>query len=442
MLTTLLYTLYGAGIELITWSALVPWTLLGPAGKGVLGQRLGRQRLAARKIRTRVLIHAVSVGEMVAAEVLIGSLARLLPGAEVIVTTGNRHGLEAGRRVQINHPEVAAVWFLPWDRWGIGSWLAALRPDLVAVIETEIWPNFFVSCRKLGIPLCLVNGRIYPADFPNYRLARRFFEPALSCVSWFGVQSESEKQRFLKIGVKESRITVEANLKFDAAVLPAPSLNVQLGRRPVMVAGSTHDPEEKWLLDALGTLLPEFPRLSLVLAPRHPRRVASIVAEAARRGFSVRRWSDPGEGIVESDVLILDTMGVLRSFYQAADLAVVGGSFAECGGHNLLEPAAQSCPLLMGPNYEHFEEIVEGFRRADAIVFARDKTDLCEALRRLLADPERRRTLGQKAQTVVKSRTGSADRYAARLAELLNEAATARLSAKMAPPRRPAETER
>ena len=416
-LTRLLYAAYSAGVSLAIWLVLVPWTLVrfcsGAASWSELRQRLGCARSRLAKTGPRILIHAVSVGEMVAADVLVGALVRLIRGIQVILTSGNRSGLEAGRRLQLKYPQVEEVWLLPWDRRrSVGKWLGDMRPDLVAVVETELWPNLFLSCRKLGIPLCLVNGRIYPRDVAAYRVARTFFKPALDSVGRFWVQSEAERERFCSIGADPQKISVAANLKFDAALEPGAGLDLGLARQPVVVAGSTHAPEEEWILDATSTLRRDFPGLLLVLAPRHLRRTSSICSLVSRRGLSVARFSELGSRPVDSDVLILDRMGALGSFYQFADVAVIGGSLAKCGGHNLLEPAARACSIVMGPHYEHFQDIVEEFRRAQAFVLLSDRRELSPALARLLADSQARRELGRKARAVVKDRAGSADEYA------------------------------
>ncbi len=416
-LTRLLYIAYSAAMSVATWLVLVPWTLgrmlFRAASPGELTQRLGRARSGLAKTGPRILIHAVSVGEMVAADVLVGALARLMPGIQVILTSGNRFGLETGRRLQLKHPQVGEVWLLPWDRRrSLRRWLYDLSPDFVAVVETELWPNLFLSCGELGIPLCLVNGRIYPRDVVAYRIARTFFKPALDSVSRFWVQSAAEGERFCHIGADSQKISVVANLKFDAALEPAAALDLSLTRQPVIVAGSTHVPEEEWILEATSILRRDFPGLLLVIAPRHPRRTSSICSQVSRRGLSVARFSELGNRPVDSDVLVLDSMGVLGSFYRIADVAIIGGSLAKCGGHNLLEPAAHACSIVMGPHSEHFQDVVDDFRRAEAFILLSDHRELSPALARLLADSQARRELGRKARAVVESRAGSADEYA------------------------------
>jgi len=424
--TRFLYAAYSLAMEMATWLVLVPWTLVrvltGRTSLAELSQRLGRVRSGVAKTRPRILIHAVSVGEMVAADVLVGAMVRLMPEISVILTSGNRDGLDAGLRIQLKHPQVEEVSLLPWDRRRpLCRWLNHLRPDLVAVVETELWPNLFVSCQTLGIPLCLVNGRIYPRDVAAYRLVRRFFKPALDCVNQFWVQSEAEKGRFCRIGAHPQRIRVATNLKFDAALeTDHPRYGTRLARGPVIVAGSTHVPEEEWIIDATNELRGDFPRLLLVIAPRHPRRTQSIRSAASRRGLSVARFSEIADQQVDSDVLILDTMGILSSFYEVADVAVIGGSLANCGGHNLLEPAASCCSIVMGPHYEHFHDIVDDFRRAEALVLLSDRRELHAALGRLLADSDLRRGLGRRARATVENRAGSADQYARGIATLLN----------------------
>ncbi len=424
-LARLLYLAYSAGMQIVTWLLLVPWVLVrvfcGRTSWSELSQRLGHIRLDRAKTGPRVLIHAVSVGEMVAADVLIGALARAVPGIQVILTSGNRHGLEAGRRIRLKRPQVEEVLLLPWDRrTPLRTWVKNLRLDLVAIVETELWPNLFISCGRLGIPLCLVNGRIYPRDVRAYCLARRFFKPALDSVSRLWVQSEAERGRFCRIGADPAKICVAANLKFDAALELGTLINMSLARTPVIVAGSTHPREEEWIIQACNNLRGDFPWLLLVIAPRQPQRTRSICSSACLRGLSVTRFSRIADRRIDSDVLILDRIGALNSFYQVADVAIIGGSLTNCGGHNLLEPAARACSIVMGPHYEHFQDIVDDFRRADAIVLLSDRRELSTALRRLLDDSLLRRELGCRARATLESRAGTADQYARWMAELLS----------------------
>jgi 3-deoxy-D-manno-octulosonic-acid transferase len=425
---TVLLATYSLLTQLVTWLVLVPWTLarraLGRTTASELSERLGRlPTLPAPAEQTkRILIHAVSVGEMAAAEALVGSLARFLPDLEIILTAGNRHGREAARRVASRHSQVLSVSYLPWDRRGaLRRWLDLARPDLVAIVETEIWPNLFFACRELGVHLCVVNGRIYPADLSRYRLATRFFRPVLACVDWFGVQSPKDKERFVAIGADPGKIDIEPNLKYEVTGEHTPVVGLFPPNRRVLLAGSTHAPEEKWLLQAFAGLRRTFPELLLALAPRHPRRAAGIAGLARRHGLSVA-LSSGGPAPDNCDALVVDQMGLLPSLYARAEVVFVGGSLARRGGHNPLEPAAAARCVVMGPHYEHFVDIVEDLRAAGALLLVTDPGSLESTLRHALKDEIFRTDIGQRAQATLRSRAGCSDRYAQKLASMLRTA--------------------
>lgn len=422
---TLLLALYSLLMELATWLALVPWTLvrrlMGRAPACELGERLGRLPDLPRAPgpSRRVLIHAVSVGEMAAAAALVRSLERLSPELEIMLTAGNRHGARAARRIADASARVISVSYLPWDRRrAVARWLARLKPDLVVIVETEIWPNLFLACHQRGLRLCMVNGRIYPADLPRYRLARRFFRAVLAGVDWFGVQSVRDKDRFSAIGADPQKIDVEANLKYDAVRQPlAPPAPFPSGRR-ILLAGSTHAPEEAQLLDVFARLRTRWPDLLLVLAPRHPSRARRIARLARRAGFSVRLASQIGVA-ADCHVMVVDQMGLLPSLYPHADLAFVGGSLAPRGGHNPLEPASAGRCVVIGPDYRHFEDVVEDLRAAGGILVLSGPEELEPTLARALEDESLRTTVGRNAQATTLAKAGCADRYARKLTSFL-----------------------
>lgn len=419
-----LFALYSFLIEVVVWIALVPavctraW--IRCAGPAELRQRLARRaRRDGSPAPGTVVIHAVSVGEMHAAAPLVAGL--VTSGRRVLLTTGNRAGLEAGQRLARAHSGVEDVIYLPWDRWAVRRWLAALAPAAVVVMETEIWPNLFRACAALDVPLLVANGRIRPRDVRRYRAARPFFAPVLACASWIGVQSAAERDRFLAIGAPASRLEVAGNVKFDAAVAGRAGMSASGGgepEHPVIVAGSTHGPEERWLLDCARRLAAQGRRIRLVLAPRDVARASEVVRQARSLQFRARLWSEaPG---TPWDVLVLDRYGMLREWYAGADVVVIGGTFAPIGGHNLLEPAILARPILMGPHTGEIEATVRLFDAADAVV--RVPADdpgrrLAESCFDLLDDPVRARKLGENAAAVCRRHAGSAARYLRAIAD-------------------------
>ena len=221
-----MFAIYDALSFLTIWLILVPWHLaliatrkFAPQG---LLQRLGGGKLPPREKAYRVLIHAVSVGEVTAAEPLVRELLRMTSEVELVVTTGNNNGMRAARQLQSRYHAITHVQFLPWDwRRTLSTWIHRLDPDLVAIIETELWPNLIRECQRRNTPLCIINGRVYPSDIWRYRLANQFFRRVLSHVDWIGVQSEMERNRFLAIGAASQGVEVIGNIKFDVSLPPS-----------------------------------------------------------------------------------------------------------------------------------------------------------------------------------------------------------------------------
>jgi len=362
-------------------------------------ERLGRAPVPP-KGAPRIVLHAVSVGEMAAASALV---AELRGSFRFVLTTGNAAGRAAAERLRRRFRQVEHVCYLPWDtREGVTRFLEAARPDAVVVVETELWPNLFHLCRERQTPLLVASGRLYPRDVARYRAARFLFRDVLASVSWIGAQTEAERAAFLAIGAPPERITVTGNLKLDA---PAPQALDGAWERslrsagPIVVAGSTHAPEEELILAAFRALRKEHPLARLVLAPRHVERSATISPGAAR--FS----EGPTAGW---DVLVIDQLGVLASLYRHADVAVIGGSFAAKGGQSPLEAAAAGCPGIVGPDVSHVESLVDGLAEAGGLERLADGAALLPALRRLLAEPAERARMGAAARAFVAAHRGAA----------------------------------
>jgi len=411
LLTRACWHLYDLGIAVVTWAILVPAGLasvaLGRAAPGELGERLGRLHLPQRR-GPRLVVHAVSVGEVSAAGALVAALATERPGWTFLLTTGNRQGRRAAGDLRERSAVIEGVAALPWDRRrAMRRWLGRISPVGVVVVETEIWPNLFRACSDLDIPLAIVNGRLVPRDVARYRLARRFFTAVLAVPRWIGAQSEREREAFVAIGAHRERIGVTGNLKLDA-VSSGPPLPMAWRDRlagPVrprlLVAGSTHHPEERLLLRAFTELRRDHPGLRLVLAPRRPRRAARVRRLTASSALVSATWSRPEEAPEGWDVLVVDEIGPLRALFALAEIAFVGGSLADRGGHNPLEPAALGKPIVMGPSSGNFREIVDGLRRSGGLCSLSTTADPGEALRctlaRLLDDAEERNALGERA---------------------------------------------
>ncbi len=390
-----------------------------------LDERMGRWEPPTRAPRRsvpdgfRILVHAVSVGEVAAAGALITAFGEIAPETSFVLSTGNREGRTAAESLRGICPAIEAATFMPWDRGrAVRQWLRRMAPDAVVVIETEIWPNLFGAAAELGIPLFIANGRIYPADVTRYQRARWFFAKVMATVSWIGAQSAQARDAFISIGAPADRVEVAGELKADA---PAQSGTIpegwrsalEVNRAPLVIAGSTHDPEELMLLDVLCALRRSIPDLRLVLAPRHPGRSARLRRKAQALSFSTALWSAGPRD--DWDVLLIDRVGPLAELFRWAEVAVVGGSLVPRGGHNPLEAAALGRSILIGPSYEHFQDLVDGMRKTGGIRVLPSSGDpaeeLGQSLLELLADPDQRVAMGRSALEFIRSRRGVADRY-------------------------------
>lgn len=420
---------YSLIISFAVWSVLLPFYLLkfisGKSSWEEITQRMAWIRSNKPNQSQTIIIHAVSYGEMIAAGPIISSLIDKNPNLEVILTTGNRDGMIAARSLRSRYPNIVRSMFLPWDRaQAMTHWLSTLEPALVVMVETEIWPNLIASCGNLKIPVRIVNGRIYPGDVARYGLIRSFMKSVFRHIGWIGVQDEYEYQRFLTIGAPEEILEVVGNVKFDqfapAGTGDSTSLTSMVETdTPLLLAGSTHAPEEKIILETFRVLKVEFPDLQLILAPRKVSRADKVEKLANRHDFRLVRCSALEANSSFWDVLIVDELGWLTSLYGIADIVFIGGSLVNHGGHNLLEAAAHGKAILVGPYMQHFQGIVEKFDGKNALVRLNGKSDLGYVLKRLLANPTERLKMGKMALTIVLDNRGCTQRYAQILNELL-----------------------
>jgi 3-deoxy-D-manno-octulosonic-acid transferase len=373
-----------------------------------------------------VWLHAVSVGEVAAASVLGAALAEHRSDLSLLVSTVTPTGRAVAGRML---PQAAAVIYFPLDLPGIvGRALATVGPRVVLLTETELWPNFLRACEASRIPVAVVNGRISGRSFRRYRLVRPFLRQVLRAIGLFCMQSQADAERVLALGASPDRVHVVGNLKFDMSPRGDGSALVEVWRRelridprrPVVVAGSTHQGEEQALLLAYRRLRQEFPDLLLVLAPRHPERLREVEAEIARAGLAVARRSAIGETAgAPKDVLLVDTVGELATLYALGTVAFVGGSLVPKGGHNLLEPALYARPIVFGPHMENFADASRLFLERGAAVQVGGDEELTGQLRALLGDPAARARMGLAAVEVLSAHRGACQRTLALLERLL-----------------------
>jgi 3-deoxy-D-manno-octulosonic-acid transferase len=396
-------------------SVLAQMLLRGKYRRGI------RERLGAvapwEGAQTPIWLHAVSVGEVMAALPLARALRARRPEIPLLVSTTT----ETGRAVAEQRLPAARFVFFPLDfGWTVRRALGRLRPRLVLLTETELWPNFLSTCAVRGIPVVVINGRLSPRSFPRYRLVRWWFGRVLRNVRLFCMQSSQDAERIVALGAPADRVRVTGNLKydfpsFDEAVDVAAlrrSLGLPAGRR-LVVAGSTHRGEEDAMLEAFRTAANSRPDLCLLIAPRHPERLEEVERLVARAGLAcVRRSRAEAQPPEEGGAILLDTIGELARLYAAASVVFIGGSLIPHGGQNILEPAAHSRPVIHGPHMANFAEMRDRFRDAGAAIQVEDAAGLFRALEALLDDSLEAERMGKAGRGIVAAHRGATQRTA------------------------------
>jgi 3-deoxy-D-manno-octulosonic-acid transferase len=389
-----------------------------------------------------VWVHAVSVGECVAAKALIPKLKAHFSDYPFVLTTVTETGQETAKTLFSNH--VDEITYYPADfSWVVGCFLAHYRPRLFVIMETELWPNAIVAASQHGCQVVLANGRISEKSFASYRRLRRFFKRPLEQIRAFCMQTSGDAERIIAIGAPRERVFVTGNCKFDVNYAhPSPERLKELKTllridpaRPVIVAGSTHPGEEEILLAGLRKLKESGHPVQLILVPRHPERFAAVWRDLGLSGFSALRLST-GELVTADqsatqtgppDVILVDKMGMLAELYCLASIAVVAGSFVPgIGGHNLLEAAVHGVPVVYGPYMDKQPELTRILSPANGGVVV-DAEHLAEALMSLLRDPEKRRKLGEQAKAAALSQQGAAERTMAIIKDVCSQAAIVRV---------------
>lgn len=420
-----MYPFYGIAYTAFMLFGL-PYFLYRSLGTGrytaSLQERLGRLPPdLVRDDRPSVWIHAVSVGEVVAAGTLIPLLRRAFPTHRVLVsvtTVTGRHVAE--RQLQ----DVDGIFYSPFDwRFAVRRVVARLRPRVLILMETEIWPRLLRTCHQAGAATLIANGRISDRSYPRYRLIRPFLRRFLREVDHFCMQSSLYAERIVALGAEPDRVEVTGSIKFDAVPAGGGELSKAVHlipeQRRVLVAGSTLAPEEEIVLETFTALRDRHSELFLIIAPRHPERFGEVVELASSHGLRVVRRSDLARPPADADVMVLDTLGELSTLYAAADLVFVGGSLAPWGGHNIIEPAAHGKPIVFGPHMDNFREIATLFLEGAAAVRVEDPAELRAALEELLMDSVKRKALGERALRLVEANRGAGQRTVEAVLEAL-----------------------
>ncbi len=411
-LYTLAYYLAIPGLLLRMW-----WRSLryNPEYRARWPQRFGLiPKVTADKV---IWVHAVSMGETLAALPLVKALLAQYPHYQMVMTSTTPTG--AAQVMKHFDGKVIAL-YTPYDLPGcVKRFLERVHPDLGIILETELWPNLLSACSLRKIPLMLANARLSARSCRGYERIAPLVRQMINSFALVAAQAPLDGERFLQLGLEPRRLQVTGNIKFDIelpANLAARGQNLRQewgGARLIWVAASTHEGEENIILAALQAVRARFPDVLLILVPRHPERFAKVGQLCTQAGYRVasRSQGDPINSATE--ILLGDTMGELMLFYAAADVALVGGSFVPVGGHNLIEPAILGVPVLTGPHLHNFTDISQLLLHAGGAQIVTDAENLSSAVIELLGNPERRKQMGEKGRAAVLANTGALAKHLA-----------------------------
>jgi 3-deoxy-D-manno-octulosonic-acid transferase len=385
-------------------------------------QRMGRPSVNPAG-RPSIWIHAVSVGEVLAARSLLQPLHERFPALPLFVSTTTVTGHAIAQK---SLGAADGILFSPFDLPGpVRRALDAVQPRLLVLVETEIWPNLIHAARRRGVRVAIVNGRVSQASFAGYRRVGGLLKRVLSEIDLFLMQGDEHARRIRELGAAPERVRVLGNLKFDAVTAARASDEIArlfepAAGHPLWVAGSTMPGEERALLAALRKVRETVPDVAFVMAPRHPERFDEVAALVEAAGFGcVRRTGLAPGGWRNGTVVVLDTIGELPQLYSLASVVFVGGSLVPTGGHNILEPAVAGKAVVVGPHMQNFQEIAEQFRAEGGLVQVGSGEELASEIASLLTDAARRKTVGQRARGLVDRNRGAVARTADALAGLL-----------------------
>lgn len=374
--------------------------------------------LAVIRKRPAIWLHAVSVGESIAARPLLKALRKRYPDHAIVVSNTT----ETGRGISSTFPEIDLCIYFPFDFLpAVNCILKSINPKLIIIMETEIWPNFTREATRRGIPVLLANGRISDRSFGRYLKLSWFFRHALQLFSRLCMQTNTDRERIIAIGAPNERTLATGNLKYDIPLCVANSDEKKCLRDSygipenliVLTAGSTHAGEEQHVITMYKELAATSKDLFLILVPRHPERCAEVAATLKESGLAfTRRTTLPSAGrFQQGEVLLIDTIGEMMNLYALSDVAFVGGSLVPTGGHNLLEPASAGIASVFGPHMTNFREITELVLQYGAGIQVDSPAELTATMRTLVASYELRRVLGQNGLKMMRDNGGATEHH-------------------------------
>lgn len=383
-------------------------------------ERLGNYPKFNYDAQKVIWLHCVSVGETNAARPLVDALRESFPDHRIVISTTTKTGQELAQKIFAEKAD--AIFYFPFDwKFSVKKALENYKPSLVLLMETEIWPRFIREAKLAGAKIAIVNGRLSERSFRNYSRVRSFVSGVLANVDLALMQGEKDAARLISLGNSASRTIVTGNVKFDVELTESDLVVTKRmrdrfgidGEIPLIVAASTHEPEERWILDALDGEPGESCRL--LIAPRHPERFQTVADYLGNNTDYdwVRSSSTPRETDKKAAVILLDSIGELRAVYPLADVVFVGGSLIPHGGQSMLEPAAAGKAIVTGHHTQNFSEAVSEFLRRDALIHLADlpiweiESEISKTFSNLLADPSKRKRLGSNASEVMQANRGA-----------------------------------
>ena len=401
------------------------WVFRGLVNRSYRDRVTQRFGMGYPKLDKCIWVHAVSVGEVQAAVPLIREISRRFPNINMLVTTVTPTG---AARVESLFGDTVEHCYIPFELpVAVDQFFDSVNPELALIMETEIWPNLYRGCGVRDIPLVLVSARISPKSVDSYRRFLPLFRVTLSHGIIIAAQSDADADRFRSLGASPVRTWVTGNIKFDIELAAdieqrGRELRQQIfGDRPVWIAASTHDQEEQQVLAAHRQLLQQHPELLLVLVPRHPERFATVRDLISNEQFELVSRTEARACDASTSVFLGDTMGEVPLFYAASDLAFVGGSLIEVGGHNMLEPAAVGLPVISGPHVYNAQDIADMFIELGACHIVNNVAELVIVVDRLLQNPRDAKVSGNKGREIVHRNRGSLSRLLGLLEPLIGE---------------------
>lgn len=393
------------------------------------GERFGFVPVISDK-QCVIWVHAVSVGETLAAVPLIKSLQAKYPQAQLVVTTTTPTGSE-----QVSKVFGTSVYhvYAPYDLPDVlARFFSRVKPSMLIIMETELWPNLIGKCRRVGVPVVVANARLSEKSAAGYQKVAWLMRAMLADISLVAAQTAADGERFVSLGLARNNLSISGNIKFDldlseqvrdqAAALKAQWQNG--GDRPIWLAASTHQGEDDLVLNAFAAIIEQQPNTLLVLVPRHPERFDDVASLSVTRGFSVTRRSEKNASGTDpagpnTQILIGDTMGELLAFCGASDIAFIGGSLVPVGGHNLIEPAAWGIPIVTGPHLFNFTEVADKLAEAGGMRICENSEQLADAVLELLNKSDQYQAMAEAAHSVAESNRGALDRLVKSLSEWL-----------------------